>query len=489
MARFGLWHDSLLSYPSSNESRFGQTFSHRQGSYKFRTNPFLCNEVSAAVRGLFQLLRLDQERFGLRDWNPLGEYITPGDKVLIKPNLVVHFNASGGGTECLYTHPSLIACVIHYVSIALNGDGKIILADAPMQSCDFDRLTEESGIKDIVDWYHGEGVDITLLDFRDLRSSYIDGALQQEIVNSSNGRMIELGSSSSFSSLPQAQMESLRITNYDPMELRRHHNVNQHEYCIAKEALEADVIINMPKGKTHRKAGITGALKNMVGINARKECLPHHMQGARDDGFDEYRKASLFRSAASSLLDLRNSTIQNGGHFRWKTLSISSGLLGRMGKVLSGDWSSEGGWYGNDTIWRTVDDLNKIIFYADKEGVLRPSKQRAMLCIGDLIVAGEGNGPLSPEPICCGAITFCDNPVSHDVAMCRLFGVDVECIPTVRNLLQPRIKYSLIDEAPNQIKCCSNDPAYDGVPLTELTSICGRTVKSPEGWSEAFATT
>ena len=38
------------------------------------------------------------------------------------------------------------------------------------------------------------------------------------------------------------------------------------EYCISEACLEADVIINLPKPKTHRKAGFTGALKNMIGV-------------------------------------------------------------------------------------------------------------------------------------------------------------------------------------------------------------------------------
>jgi uncharacterized protein (DUF362 family) len=30
--------------------------------------------------------------------------------------------------------------------------------------------------------------------------------------------------------------------------------------------LQADVFINLPKPKTHKRAGITGAMKNLVGI-------------------------------------------------------------------------------------------------------------------------------------------------------------------------------------------------------------------------------
>jgi hypothetical protein len=37
---------------------------------------------------------------------------------------------------------------------------------------------------------------------------------------------------------------------------------------IAKDVLEADIIINLPKLKMHKKAGVTNALKNFVGSMA-----------------------------------------------------------------------------------------------------------------------------------------------------------------------------------------------------------------------------
>jgi uncharacterized protein (DUF362 family) len=54
------------------------------------------------------------------------------------------------------------------------------------------------------------------------------------------------------------------------------HHPGVHQYLVAKEVIEADIIINLPKLKTHRKAGVTCALKNLIGINGNKEYLPHH---------------------------------------------------------------------------------------------------------------------------------------------------------------------------------------------------------------------
>jgi len=41
---------------------------------------------------------------------------------------------------------------------------------------------------------------------------------------------------------------------------------SKNEYLISNTILEADVIINLPKPKTHRRAGIIGAMNNLVEI-------------------------------------------------------------------------------------------------------------------------------------------------------------------------------------------------------------------------------
>ena len=53
------------------------------------------NSVYSAVRMLFLRLGLDKEHYGTEGWNPLGQLISPGDAVVIKPNLVRHYNPQG----------------------------------------------------------------------------------------------------------------------------------------------------------------------------------------------------------------------------------------------------------------------------------------------------------------------------------------------------------------------------------------------------------
>ena len=66
-----------------------------------------------------------------------------------------------------------------------------------------------------------------------------------------------------------------------------------------------------------------------------------------------------------------------------------------------------GNWWGNDTIWRTCLDLNKIVAYGQSDGSLRtghPEHRRRHLVLVDGIVAGQGNGPMNPDPLPAGVI-------------------------------------------------------------------------------------
>src|SRR5688572_2684259 len=90
------------------------------------------NTVYTGFRDLLMELRLDEAHLNTKQWNPLGETITPGDNVVIKPNFVMDRHVTGGDYDCVVTHGSVIRAVIDYVLIALKGEGTITIADAPM---------------------------------------------------------------------------------------------------------------------------------------------------------------------------------------------------------------------------------------------------------------------------------------------------------------------------------------------------------------------
>lgn len=341
MTRYGLYVDELIEYPDKSDL-FRPDVAYPEYPFSSTTTSNSRNAVYEGIRRVLAMTGLNSDGFGTPGWNPLGEYVHPGDKVLVKPNLVMDVNPSGNGTDCLYTHPSVIAAVIDYVIIALKGEGSIVLADAPMQTCDFDNLVKMSGLFEMVNWYRNQGVDIVLADMRGLRSTEGPLGPVQEIVKGAKGRVIDLGEDSSFHGLSDDRIDALRITNYDSDELKRHHAPGKHEYFVSSYLLDADVVVNVPKGKTHRKAGITGALKNMVGVNVRKEYLPHHTLGSKDEGADEYRARSIFRKIGSLLLDSKNRMLGSKSRKAGMILGMLALSVNRLGKLATKDKTSEG---------------------------------------------------------------------------------------------------------------------------------------------------
>src|SRR5690242_3511373 len=59
------------------------------------------NSAYESVRESLHLLRLDEEHFGTAEWNPLRGTVKPGDRVVVKPNFVMHDNLGDGPHECV----------------------------------------------------------------------------------------------------------------------------------------------------------------------------------------------------------------------------------------------------------------------------------------------------------------------------------------------------------------------------------------------------
>ncbi|MBR0513658.1 MAG: DUF362 domain-containing protein [Clostridia bacterium] len=425
------------------------------------------NPVYDAVRESFHLLGMDAEHYGTKEWNPLGEVIREGQNVLIKPNMVMDYNGKPGeGVECLYTQPSVVAAVVDYVVIALHGTGKIVIGDAPMQECKFDKLMDESGYREMLDYYRGKGIDITIVDFRELTSTVEHNMHYATINPDAKGVVVDLGQESEFAGATEKEMQKARITNYDPRIMPTHHNGEKNEYLISKYILDADVIINMPKPKTHRKAGVTISLKNFVGANVRKEYLPHHTQGSIHEGGDEYEKKNAFHLLRSRLQDKKNiaeaeKRYKAASFYKWIIIGCSGYL-----RLTHGVKYVEGSWYGNHTISRTISDLNKIVFYADKDGKMRPEKQRQMLIVADMIISGEEEGPVCPTAKPVGIIAAGINPVAFDETITYLMGFDPEKIPTLDSAESVHEKYRL--KSAEEPTVVSNMDYYDGKKPEEI---------------------
>lgn len=446
------------------------------------------NHVYEMVRNSFILLEYDKSNINLKSWNPLKDFINPGNTVLIKPNMVMDINENKeSGVDCLYTHPSVVAAVIDYVLIALKGKGKIIIGDAPMQECNFDNLIKKSGYLSLLDFYRHnvQNISIELKDFRELISIKKKN-IRYSSVQEKKGEIITLNEESTFFNSNFSEKQ-IRITNYDPSIILSHHNKNLHEYYINKDVLNADVIINMPKPKTHRKAGVTISLKNMVGINARKEYLPHHTKGALCEGGDEYLNKSILKKIESNLLDKRNYFMQTQKAYKKAALTGKiAAIISKLASFYPKDYYKEGSWFGNNTISKTIIDLNKIIFYCNKNGIIQRTPQRKYLIIADMIVSGEKEGPIYPTKKEVGIIAVGENPVCFDEIIAKIMGAKLEYISTLKYARETSdANLKLVNKSQTAF-CISNDNRWNNKLLEDLCNDSILYFTPSSGWIPAF---
>ncbi len=436
------------------------------------------NGIYPAVRECFRLLGLDAERFGSGEWNPLGDLIQPGDRVLIKPNLVRHFHGGGLDTESLVTHASVLRPVLDYAVLALKGRGRITVGDSPLQYADFHRALGLTGADVVIEEARSRTtIDVEAVDLRKERSEKRRGVIVSRIPNDGDPRgyqRVEMDGASRFRGLDE-RCPRFRVTQYDPEVMSRSHHGSSHAYLFPATVLQADVILNIPKLKTHGKAGVTAAMKNLVGINGSKDWLPHHTFGSAAEGGDEYLIPSLRKRAISRLRDRIETT---GGLFR-RTLWAAERALVRSGRLWPfPDPFFEGSWYGNDTIWRTVHDLHRALFFADEEGRLGREPRRRYLALVDGVVAGEGEGPMRPTPRRAGILVASRSPLAADVTCARLMGFDERRIPLLAYALGDGFHPPL--EAAADLSIRSNLPRWER--LLELRRSESLAFAPPAGW-------
>jgi uncharacterized protein (DUF362 family)/Pyruvate/2-oxoacid:ferredoxin oxidoreductase delta subunit len=180
----------------------------------------------------------------------IGAFVQPGQRVLIKPNML----AGKPPDKAVTTHPELVRAIIRQVQQA---GATAWVGDSPgIGSCR--QVARKCGILDIV-----EQTGAQLLSFDASRSA--------------------------------------------PFQSQLFHRLE-----LAQDLLNADVIINLPKLKTHQMMGVTCAVKNLFGavVGMRKPQL--HLQAGSDK--------ALF---AQMLLDLAE-------HLR-PALSIVDAVVGMQG--------------------------------------------------------------------------------------------------------------------------------------------------------------
>ncbi len=134
----------------------------------------------------------------------MSKYVRPGQRVLIKPNLL----SAKSPERAITTHPSVLEAIIELVR---GAGGEPTIGDSPGGAIrGVERVWINTGMQELC-----ERMDVPLVSFEAAGSVSLAGA--------------------------------------------------EREYMIARTVIEADVVINVPKLKTHMLTLYTGAIKNTFG--------------------------------------------------------------------------------------------------------------------------------------------------------------------------------------------------------------------------------
>jgi len=391
---------------------------------------------------------------------------------VLKPNWVFHDNLSGEGIECLVTHASILRAVLDLVVRAKPG--KVVVGDAPIQGCDLSKLMEMAGYSSLKERYAQTAVPIEWKDFRRTVLANPKGIWDRHVGLRplEDYVLFDLGVESLLEPIAR-DARRFRVTMYNPDLMRQTHAPGRHQYLVARDVIDADVVINLPKLKTHKKSCITGALKNLVGINGNKDYLPHHRLGGSRTGGDCYAGGNPFKFFAEVLSDTAN---RREGKLAYLLRQVMRGSYG-LARLTGADSNLEGSWHGNDTIWRTCLDLNRILLYGRPDGTMAETPQRKVVTLTDAIICGEGEGPLSPTPHPLGMLTFATNSVAAEYLHAHLMGFDWRKIPLIREAFG-QFRYPLCKFRPEDVEVIfEGHRVHQPWPLWNQTPFV-----PPKGW-------
>lgn len=330
--------------------------------------------VTAALEDIFEKLGYDRE-------NPFGGVICPGDQVFIKPNWVAsRWRESCPHIDSLYsviTHPAVIEAVADKVAVALQGKGRIIIADNPSIDADFEELMDFIRVEHLKSKYD---VPCEILDLRPLVCEDLKYYGQRDKMARRSGDPrgsveVNLGSESLLYGMdPQL----FRGVFNEREETVAAHTGEKQLYTFSASLFNSDVFISIPKLKTHQKVGATLNMKGLVGAITQKNQLVHWRVGYPEIGGDEYPNRLEYEAS--------------------KTAQVTH----------------RGAWPGNDTIWRMVADLYKALH----------TKERRYFTVIDGIMAGEGQGPFCPTAKHANTLIASESFLAADISAVRYMGFD-----------------------------------------------------------------
>lgn len=347
-------------------------------------------------------------------------------RIFIKPNWVYDKpSRKKDNYDSMVTHKSVVLSAVSFLEELQPK--QIILGDSPVQECVFENIVNQDYKEAIQNRTKAE---LKIIDLSRYSLSVNREIKYGKVENrdASSYLLFDLKDKSYLEPVSSG-INRFQIPNCDSGELRKHHQKGRHEYQIYKDIFDVDLVVNLPKLKTHRKAGYTAAVKNFVGCVGDKTYLPHHRIGGTLLGGDSYPGSHPLRLLKELCLQKRNHVIPDIQEFdKWNGFAQ---FFSATDKWITRAFHKnrqifEGAWNGNDTVWRTALDIFTIIECADKQGRFHEQPQREIWTLVDALVCGEGNGPLNPDPYNLGMILFSTSAQTLDYILGRMIGYSAE---------------------------------------------------------------
>ena len=391
--------------------------------------------------------------------NPILDFIQirPNDIVVIKPNLVKESKDTDKQEwKSVITSSYVIGVVAEYVCQRLKDTGRLYICDAPQTDSSFKAIVEKLRLNEIAtDCTNKYGTEVNIVDLRNEEWTNEKGVIvkREKLAGDPKGTIaFNLGKDSLF--YGHKGEGKYYGADYDFREVNKHHSQETQEYLICGTPIHADVFISLPKLKTHKKTGVTLSIKNLVGINADKNWLPHHTWGSPKTGGDEYPDVSLKRK-----VETWGSQAVKKFVIRYPSLGMKITQIARKeGAKIFGsgtDTIRSGNWYGNDTTWRMTLDLSRCLLYGNMNGTLHPDRKKRCYSVIDGEIGMEGAGPMQGEPKECGVFISGEDLASVDAVAATLMGFDWKRLPVIREAFA-QVALPISNVNPDDIKIVSN---------------------------------
>lgn len=187
----------------------------------------------------------------MKDWNPLGEFISPGDRVFIN---------IGGVFEPSLSHLSLLRVIMDYIFIATSGKAEVFVGFSPM------------------DWSPEKSLNLEL--------PYSDKQFRVFMFNLPGEdplgyTQIDLGDLSAFSSYSGNRKFFSIEGKVDT------HDSHSARYFIGSTVLSSSLLITLFKPSINQWLGMAGAIASFLGLVENPAKVPVFSKGKPSRGGDE----------------------------------------------------------------------------------------------------------------------------------------------------------------------------------------------------------